>query len=129
LLLVHRVEVLELFSQHVGVLIKKFNHSSPRSVGISIKNFDIWLNEKLILFGSERSLDFFNSISLLVFLVLLLSLVELLEVKLVEDVIRVDEPSLRVVSHIVVFAIQFSAAASAAVDHSGGDDSPDPYEL
>jgi hypothetical protein len=69
--------------------------------------------------GCENPLNLFNSVPLLVLFVGLVLLIELVEGKFIEDIVRVNESSLRIVSHIVVFILNFGFAASAAVNNLG----------
>lgn len=104
--------------------VDKLHNSIPGGLNISLKDANIWVNEELNLLGSEHSLKLLNFVSLLVFFVLLVSLVQLSEVELEVKVVRVNESSFGVVSGVKFFSVKLSAAGSASVDDPSGDVSP-----
>ena len=109
--------MVELSSEHTLVLFGELNDSLPSFLNISLENGNIRINEKLDLLGGESIFELLNSVSLLVFLEIFVLFVELFEVQLVVEIIRVDEASLGVVSHVIISAIQFGAATSTAVNN------------
>ena len=109
--------MVELSSEHTLVLFGELNDSLPSFLNISLENGNIRINEMLDLLGGESIFELLDSVSLLVFLEILVLFVELFEVQLVVEVIRVDEASLGVVRHVIISAIQFGAATSTAVNN------------
>lgn len=122
--IVHRLEIWDVLSQHLLMDINELDNSVPRGFNIPLKDSNVWVDEQFDLLRGENTLKLLNSVSLLVFLVLLVLLIQLAKAELEVNVVRIYVTGFRVVSCIILFAVELSAAAATSVDNFIGNLSP-----